>query len=222
MEATAVSKKQLGVVKAQLTKAVKIANEIVITSPEDYEKAATKLIEVKKLEKDFNKEKKSWLDPINELRNKVFSVSRPIEAKFKEVKDQIDRSMTKWEQKVEEERRKEADRLEAEAEKKRIEAEKKAAKGEITKEEAQQETADSLAKATDEAGKLPSTKQVVTPKGTAGTRQVHELVVVDFEALPNEFKLPNMPKIKEYWRTNGQYPAGCEIQTKIVRTTRAI
>jgi len=222
MIAEAVNKKELGVVKAQLTKAVKIANEIEITSQADYDKAAKKLIEVKKMKKDFLVGKKSWLDPINELRNKVFAISRPIEAKFAQAETVIDRAMTSWEQKIERERQEEARKLEEIAEKKRIAAEKKAAEGKITQEEAQAEAAEGLAEATDKAGKLETVQPVVTNKGTASTRQIHELVVVDKTLLPEEFKVPDMSAIKSFWRENGTIPAGCKIETRQVRTARTL
>ena len=86
-----VDTKKVATVKGQLTKAKKVVAGFAIANAADYELAGKKYIEVKKIAKEFEKEKRSWLDPINEIRDKVFSYTRPVEAEFKALIGELDR-----------------------------------------------------------------------------------------------------------------------------------
>ncbi len=196
----AIDKRRLGVVKTQVTKAEKLAAGLVITSDEQYQLAGKKYIEVKKLEKEFAKEKKSWLDPINVLRNKVFEVSRPMEARFKAAKETIGDALTAWEEKVEADRQAAAKELEA-----------KADSGEM-----------SLPEATAAAGQLEQASKVSTDKGTLGQQVRHELVVDDPSKLDRKYLIPDMSLIKADYNATGVVPKGCKIEKRVVRTARTI
>lgn len=194
----AINKQQLAVVKGQVTKAENIANTLIIKSEADYELAGKKYIEVKKLQKEFKAEYDSWMKPINELRNKVFAVSRPMEVRFKAALDTLNKSMTAWESKMEAERQAEAAKLEA-----------KADAGEMTLEDA-----------TDKAGKLTTVDPVQSDKGKLGSQVRHELVVTDEAKLDRQFLVPDLGKIREHYQGTGLLPAGVELRKVVVRTAR--
>lgn len=195
-----IDKKKLGVVKAQLTKAEKVADEMVITSQEGYDLAGKKYLEIKKLSKEFKADKDSWLKPINELRNKVFAISRPLEARWGEALKKLSKAMEDWEEKVEAERRAEAKKLEES----------------VSKEEM------SLPEATEKAGSLPVVENVQTDKGKLGTRIVHEIVVDDANKIDRKFLVPDMGLIKKHYESTGELPEGTKLEKKTIRTARII
>jgi Cu/Ag efflux pump CusA len=203
-----VDKKHVAAVKGQLSKAEKAVAGFKIKTQADYETAADKFVALKQAQKEFEKEKREWLDPLNKVRDKIFAVTRPIEARFKEMLSGLDADMEAWEIKQEAKRAAETDKLEDQVK-----------SGSL-----------SLADAADQAGKLDGLKPVDTAKGKMSKRTNYELVVTDVTKLPHIVKIPggsilpilmpNTAAIKEYYQATGQLLPGVELKTKSVRTTR--
>ena len=193
-----VDTKKVATVKGQLTKAKKVVEGFEIKTVEDYELAGKKFIELKKLSKEFNKEKKEWLDPINLLRAKIFSYTKPVEDGFKKLLGDIDTSMRQWEIKIEEERQAEAKAIE-----------EKVDNGEMK-----------LADATNAVSNLEAVEQVETDKGKIHQRVSHELVLDDITQVSTRFLMVNMPMVKADYQATGQVPAGFKLEQKVSRVTR--
>lgn len=203
-----IDKKRVTSVKSTLTKAEKIVAGFSIKTQADYEIAADKFVALKKASKEFEKEKRAWLDPLNVVRDRIFATTRPVEARFKEMLATLDTDMNAWEQAQEA---------------KRIEATN-------ALEEQVKDGNMSLADAADAAGKLPGLATVDTPKGKMSKRTNYELTVTDVTKLPAIVKipngsilpilLPNVQAIKEYYAATGILLPGVELKTKSVRTTR--
>jgi hypothetical protein len=193
-----VDTKRVAVVKGQLTKATKIVDSIKIANQVDYELAGKKYIEVKKIAKEFEKEKKEWLDPINQLRNKVFSYTRPVEASFKELLGRLDTALSEWEIKVESERQKEAEKIEA-----------KVDSGDMD-----------LADATNAVSNLESVDQVETDKGKIHQRVVNDLAIDDESKIDRKFYVLDLVAVKREWQETGLVPSGFKIEQRTIRATR--
>lgn len=192
--------KKVATVKGLTTKAEKAVAGFKITDQATYDKAGEKFIELKKLEKEFKAEERSWLDPINELRNKVFSYTRPARQKIEAALKTISAAMDDYDRMVETQRQADAAKLED-----------KVKAGDMT-----------LAEATDQAGKLATVDSVQSDKGKMHTRTKFSLVVEDASKVPDEFKVVDMQAVSAYYTANGIVPAGIKIEQTQVRVARTV
>lgn len=73
------TKKQVAVAKGMATKVANAVAEMVIENDEQYTFAATKRVDLNETRKEIEKSKKKILDPLNEARNEVISLFKPVE-----------------------------------------------------------------------------------------------------------------------------------------------
>lgn len=202
---TVEEKKKTSDVPALVNKA-----ELTITTTEGYEAAGAILKEIQDRYRELDKQRKAITGPIDQAKSAVMDLFRTpltaLENAGKKIKRLIKEYSDEQERKAEEERerlRKIAEK-EAEAEKKKLEARIERAKASGKEEKAEE---------------LEAQKESITPldvpvitssvpklKGVS-SRENWTAEVIDFKALPDEYKLPNQSALNKVANaTKGSIP----------------
>ena len=193
-----VDTKKITVVKSLTTKAENIVKGLEIKTQADYDKAGEQFINLKKIQKDFLAEEREWLDPINKLRNKIFSYTRPARTKIAEAIENISEALGKYEE-----------RIATENAAKAKEIEDKVDSGEMK-----------MSEGANAVNGLGNIEQVETGKGKIGQRVVYDLVLVDPEKVSKDFLIIDMFLVKERYQQTGVVPDGFKLEQKTIRTAR--
>lgn len=197
------------------------ARGLAIKSQEGYDGAGSLLQNIKSRVKSIDSIRKSIVKPLDEARAKVQDLFRPILEHYEEAEKIVKKGMLIYADEQERIRKAEEDKLQKEAEKKRQEAEAKAEEARKQAEEAQRKAEEARKAGDEEAARKAEAEaakqeakaekqeekasQVVAPTLAPRVEQakgVHftekwSAEVVDFEKLPNEYKLPDMPKLNK-------------------------
>lgn len=92
------TKKEISIVKGQATKVVNAVAEMVIQNDEQYSFAATKRIDLNEARKEIEKTKRKILDPLNEARNEVMSLFKPVEVQVTGALNTLDGKLRAYDQ----------------------------------------------------------------------------------------------------------------------------
>lgn len=163
---------------------------IKINSQADYERAATLLKEIKSSLKKLEEERKRITKPLDDAKKSVLELFRKPAETLESLEKEIKSTMVAYieeQERIARERQEELQRLaELEAEKERKKIEKKL--GEIKDEAKANELKEKLNGIVPVAPLVAPSVQ--TPKNIS-YREKWSAVVIDFKALPDEYKIPN-------------------------------
>lgn len=171
-----IDSKELSVVKSQVTKATKTAQEIVITNDEEMLEAGEVRKKIKVVGKMIKEKKDSIVKPINEGLKQVKEMFAPIERDCENADEIVSGKMLAYQREQDEKRRK----AEREAQAKLEETNRKLEEGKITEKQAEKE----VAKVETKLEKAP---EAVTKSDTFHTRTVQKCRIVDPNLIPDEY-----------------------------------
>lgn len=165
-------------------------SKITISSQTDYERAAEILKEVKSYLKQLEEDRKKITKPLDEAKKSVMELFRKPTEMLETVEREIKASMVNYmeeQERIARQKQIELQKLaeiEAERERKRLEKKLEKTKTEAKAEEIREEIRNIIPIAP------IVTPSVQTPKNIS-YREKWSAVVVDFKALPDEYKIPN-------------------------------
>ena len=171
--------KQAATRLSETEKILAVANDLTISYTADYQSAEYVLRDIKQREKDTEADRKSFTQPLDELKKKIMDRYRPamdcltnakriIEGKMLAWSREQDRIRREQQAKIEEARRKEEEKL-------RRQAEKAAEKGNVEKAAALQEQAQTISE-------TPVIVQTTVPKTGTSMRKTWKARVTDKSA----------------------------------------
>lgn len=171
--------------ETQSQQVVRVATETEIRNTETRTAADLFLKTIKSEYKKIDSEEKSATRPALETVEKVRSWFRPIKAAYTQAEGLLKNKLIQWDQKVEEARRAEEDRLRDAAEKKRqadlAKAAKLEAKGKTQQAERLKEQAETMP--------TPAVMAPPKPKGASYTRKEWDCELTDRELIPVEHRI---------------------------------
>lgn len=190
-----IESKEVSVVRAQATKALTAANELVIANQEDMVKATDILSKIKTVGKLVKERKELITKPLQESLNSVRDLFKPIESTHADAERIIKGKMLDWQ-----------NAEDARQEKERLALANRVEKGTMKPETAVRKMEAMAPVQTSTQGKV----------GTASVRIIKKYRVIDESKLPREFLVPDMGKISDALRA-GQVVPGAEVyEEKII------
>lgn len=193
--------------KIETTKAVKTAEDLIkglelieITTDEQYETSNQLSRDVAKRIKSLDETRKSITKPIDEAKEKVMDLFRPVREKLIAFDKQLKSNILVYHNILEKKRLAEEERLRKEQERKAAELRKRAAQ---VKTESKQEELE------ERAEEVENIVPIVPPRKSAGVhfKTIWKYKVVDFKALPDEYKITNETMLGNIARsTKGTLP----------------
>lgn len=224
IEVKPISPKEIEKHTREILKNTDIAEKIVISTQAEYEKAALFLQDIKKISKNLEIERKKITGPIDAAKSAVQALFKHPQNLAAKVEDIIKYKMVAYVAEQEKKQKEEQERLEKIAEKERAEKERQEREWR-EKEEAKRREAERLAKegrekeaqkALDAANKASLKAQersiqaenIVAPIASPKIEKVSGVMyredwyaeVVDFSALPDEFKMADMQRLNKIAR----------------------
>lgn len=171
-----IDSKELAVVKSQVTKATKAANEIVVNSDDQMLEAGELRKKIKTVGKMIKEKKDSIIKPINEGLKSVKEMFAPVEADCEAADGIISKKMLDYQREQDEKRRK----AEREAAEKLAETNRKLEEGKITEKEAEKQVAKVEIK-------LEKAPEAITKSSDFHTRTVAKCRITDPALIPDEY-----------------------------------
>lgn len=194
-----IDQKRIAAIKGQTTRMQSAVEAIEIVDAASMAEASDLRSRMKQYERAMAKEKKTWLDPINLLRNKVFGAFRPFEAQVAEGIKAVDTKIIAYQNKIEAEARAKEAKLQA-----RID------KGTIKPETAMRQMEEA-----------PTPDSMVTGQhGKTVIQERRDAVVEDAALIPREYLLPDMVLIRQKVLNEGVAIPGIKIVTNKVLSSR--
>lgn len=181
-----IDSKELAVVKSQVTKATKAANEIIVDNDEQMLEAGELRKKIKTVGKMIKEKKDSIIKPINEGLKSVKEMFAPVEADCEAADGIISKKMLDYQREQDDKRRK----AEREAAEKLAETAKKLEEGKVTEKQAEKE----IAKVETKLEKAP---EAITKSASFHTRIVRKIKIIDAELIPREYLTADEPKIRQ-------------------------
>lgn len=192
-----ISTKEIAPVKQKVGQALVAVREISIKTAEDFEAGVEIGNKIKLVSKVVTQRKEAITKPLNESLKSIRDLFRPMENDLSTAESELKSKMLAF---------KEKERKDAEEAQKKIEA--RVEKGTLKPETAIRKTQEVQSSVTG--------KTVATQSGAKMTEKfVTEYVVVDETAIPREYLVPDMAKIKEAMKS-GVPVAGVEARKKAV------
>lgn len=192
-----ITSKEIAPVKAKVNQALVAVREITIKTAEDFEAGVELGNKIKLVSKAVTQRKEAITKPLNEALKSARDLFRPMETDLGTAETELKKKMLDFK----------------EAERKALAETQAKAEARVEKGTMKQETA---LKKVQEAKENVTDKTVRTETGAKATEKfVTEYVIVDETAIPREYLVPDMAKIKEAMKS-GVAVAGVEARKKAV------
>lgn len=183
--------KEIAVVKSQVSKAIKAAEEIVVKTDDQMLAAGDVRKKIKVVGKMIKDKKEAITKPLNDALKQVRELFRPLEDGYEQAESLIASKMLEYQKLVDAEKR----RIEAEAQKKLDDAARDLEAGKITEKEAEK-----IEKKVET--KLEKAPEVIKKSDSFHTRTVKKFRIVDEALIPREYLFVDEVKIRRAMLAN--------------------
>lgn len=199
MQVKEVDQKKVAAIKGQTTRMQAQVEALEIKDDATQQTASELRSRIKTYERAMAKEKKEWLDPINVLRNKIFSVFRPFEAQVAQAIKAVDTKIIGYQELKEKEAREQEAKLQARVD-----------KGTLKPETALRKMEDV---------DVPDT-MIESTHGKTIIQERRDVEIVDLAKIPREYLLVDMVLLRNAMLVEGKQVPGAKVITKKVLSSR--
>lgn len=187
--------KELAPLKGQISKLEKNANEIQITTSEEYGSAIALKAKLKEIGKEITAKKESITKPLNEALKSARALFAPLEEQYKTAENLVGRKLIDYKQKVEAENREKEAKIAARVE-----------KGTMKEETAEKKL---------EEIKTPE-KTIATDHGKVQFRKIKKVRITDENLIPRKYFVPDNVLIQKDALAGIEIPGVIVVEEEIV------